>query len=169
MLRFSENNFEARTTLATYCTFVFLRYRHQIVSGMASSHDGPPPPPRVHVVVARRAEVHVAPGMGGLLADVAPAAGLEAGEREVVLAAVLGEGDGGGEAEARRVDVEVALAAAEADAGDPELARVAAVGRSFGVVVLIQRVLRVEQAAPDGRRGTSACHLSLSLSLSPCF
>jgi len=113
--------------------------------------------------------------VGGLLADVAPAAGLEAGEREVVLAAVLGEGDGAGEAEAGRVDAEVALAAAEADAaGDGALARCAGVGRAAAVVEVDgQQVLGVEvragreQHAPGVQAGTPPAARTAQVHVSP--
>jgi hypothetical protein len=70
--------------------------------------------PWVHVEVALRALVHVAPHGGGYLADVATPAGAQVGECEqVILLRVLVEGDGFWERQQTRlVDVEIALVAA---------------------------------------------------------
>jgi len=88
----------------------------------------------VHVVVARRAEVHVAPCAGGLPAGVAPAAGSQTGESEMV-AGVPVEVHQQREAQASLVDVEPALVAAVAGARDCELARGARMRGCVGVGV----------------------------------
>lgn len=113
--------------------------------------------PRVRAEVARRAGVHAAPGVGDHVADVAPPAARQAGERELVLVALV-QGEGRREGEAAPVDVEVALAvlAAVAVAGDDALARGAGVARPrtrpLAVVVLGYQVLWVVEAA-------NTCHL----------
>lgn len=119
----------------------------QVMQGLVESAPARPPPvgvgnkggdaPRVHVVVARWAEVHVAPRAGGLPADVAVPAGSQADEGEAVQVAVshVRGGHEAGEAEARLVDVEVAPAAAVPGAGDHELACVAEVRGCLAVVV----------------------------------
>ena len=111
---------------------------------------------RVHVVVARRAEVHVAPCAGGLPAGVAPAAGArQAGEGELV-AGVPVQVHQQREAQTSLVDVEGALVAAVAGARDCELARGARMRGCLAVVVPRQQVLWVEEGALDS--GTISCH-----------
>lgn len=93
--------------------------------------------PRVHVEVARHAAVHAAPGVGGHPAGVAPPAGREEGERELVRG-LPDERDAHRQREAGLVGVEAAaLAAPVAGAGDDALAQCTDTGMALLAAVVV--------------------------------